>query len=818
MNHTPHFFRRLVFPLVIVFAIVCSPTSVNAQSRKAEARWVDSVMSTLTLEQQVAQLIVMRVPSKMKPADEKKFIARLERTRVGGICFFAGNAEDQLRKTKLFQNHAFVPLMVCIDGEWGLGMRLKDCYSFPRQNIFGTLPPQADTLVYSMASEIGRQCRKMGINVNFAPVVDVNSNPDNPVIGTRAFSDSPERTARLGLQYMRGLQDQGIMAVAKHFPGHGDTKTDSHKELPVISHDYRHLDSVELYPFRRLINEGIWGIMTAHLSIPALDSIPHRPSSLSEPIITQLLREEMKFDGLVFTDGLDMKAVSNHYMAGDAAVQAIRAGNDILLIPADVETCIKALLGEASIDDAFRYKVRRSCRRVLAAKYRMGLSRLDLDALSVPDREDSIRCATLLQGIRLNQDPRIDSVLLSGISQRAYPGCQMVVMQHGQVIYRRAYGDYVYDDSVACHVTPTTMYDLASLTKVTATTLAIMKLVDNRVIALDDPLAHYLPYLRETNKKHITIRKVLSHNARLKPFDSYWYMSNDPEEIIRLIAESPLQKQEKYLYSDLGFILLGDLVRQVSGLTLDRFMARYFYNPMQLQRTCFRPLEHGFDLDDMAPTEDEMQYRNRLIHGIVHDPNAYALGGVAGHAGLFSTADEVGALMQLLLNGGVYQGKRLLSESIIDTFNTRHYVAQGNRRALGFDKPLIKDPSTHVAPEASQSSFGHTGFTGTMVWADPQYDLVYVFLSNRVCPSASPNRLALLDIRTNLQSLIYQDLNLTPQALQSPQPPILVEPQGGQQAKAQSKKSQQTQKKTQSKKKSQSKRKSPRKKSPSKKK
>ena len=336
----------------------------------------------------------------------------------------------------------------------------------------------------------------------------------------------------------------------------------------------------------------------------------------------------------------------------------------------------------------------------------------------------------------------------------------MVVMRHGQVIYRRCYGSYVYDDPLACRVSPSTMYDLASVTKVAATTLAVMKLVDNGVVSLDDKLADYLPYLKGSNKEQITLRQALSHIARLKAFDNYWATARTPDDIRRMIAESPLQKKEKYLYSDLGFIMLADVVEQVSGLPLDKFVERHFYKPMGLTHTCFQPLSHGFDLDNVAPTEDEMTYRNRLIHGVVHDPNAYALGGVAGHAGLFSNADEVGALMQLLLNGGVYNGHRLLSSDVIDTFNTRYYTRLENRRVLGFDKPLIHGESQHVAPEASQSSFGHTGFTGTMIWADPQYDLVYVFLSNRVHPSATPNRLALLNIRTNIQSLIYQDLGL----------------------------------------------------------
>ncbi|MBQ4376518.1 MAG: serine hydrolase, partial [Bacteroidales bacterium] len=615
----------LVSTLVFLISLSVATPSASAQQKRGERQWVDSVMSMLTLDQKIAQMIVVRVPSNMKPAAEKEFLNKIQRTRVGGVCFFAGTTQQQLRQTKLLQQNTFLPLLVCIDAEWGLGMRLKDAFSFPRQNIFGTLPLQADTLVFDMGREIGLQCRKMGIHVNFAPVVDVNSNPHNPVIGTRAFSSDAERTTRLGIRYMRGLQSAGVMAVAKHFPGHGDTETDSHKTLPLVPHSRARLDSIELRPFRGLVDAGVMGVMVAHLNVPSLEEQENLPSTLSESIVDGVLRGEMGFDGLVITDGMEMKGLSGQFSASEAAVKAVRAGNDVLLLPSKLDETMLALREAATYDPAMLQRIEQSCRRVLTAKYRLGLNNLNLDLLSAPNAGDSLRCQMILEGIRLNQDPRIDSVLLSGISHRAYPGCQMIVMRHGQVIYRRCYGAFVYDDPLACRVSPTTMYDLASVTKVTATTLAIMKLVDNRSIALDDPLSNYLPYLKGSNKEKITIRQALSHIARLKAFDAYWSMTNDPAEIRRLIAESPLQKKEKYLYSDLGFIMLADVVEQVSGLPLDKFVERHFYQPMGLKRTCFKPLEHGFDLDNVAPTEDEMNYRNRLIHGVVHDPNAYAL-------------------------------------------------------------------------------------------------------------------------------------------------------------------------------------------------
>lgn len=725
-----------------------------------EQKWVDSVYNTLTMRQRIAQLMVIRVPSNMKDDDENKFLRKIEQTRVGGICFFAGKAEQQLRLTKLCQQHSFVPLMICIDGEWGLGMRLKDCFSFPRQSIYGTLPSVADTIVYDVGREIGRQCRMMGVHVNFAPVMDVNSNPKNPVIGTRSFSDSPQRVAALGIQYMLGLQSQGVMAVAKHFPGHGDTETDSHKTLPIVPHPRQHLDSIELLPFRSIIEKGVQGMMTAHLFVPSLDSTVGLPSSLSYPIVTGLLRKEMGFDGLIFTDGMEMKGVTKGFGTTEAALRALRAGNDVILLPADLEGVLKTIHEAATYDSDLKKRIEVSCRRVLRAKYRLKLDQINLNALHVPTSNDSLRCEMVMEGVTLNNDQRIDNILLNGIREKAYPGCQMLVMRHGMVIYRRAYGYYTYDDANSCKVNYNTLYDLASVTKVAATTLAIMKLVDDGEIALDDSLSQYLPYLKNSNKQSITIREALSHNARLKAFDQYWALATTGSEIRNLIAQSALQREYKYLYSDLGPIMLADVVESVSGMPLDQYMHVHFYAPMNLKHISFKPLEQGFDYDQIAPTEEEMVYRNRLIHGIVHDPNAYALGGVAGHAGLFSNADDLGALMQMLLNGGTYGGKRLLSSAVIDTFNNRYFTRYGNRRALGFDKPLINGDSPHVAAEVSQSSFGHTGFTGTMVWVDPKYDLIYIFLSNRVYPSATPNKLAQMNIRTDIQKLIYQDLKL----------------------------------------------------------
>ena len=725
-----------------------------------ETKWVEKTMKEMSLEERIAQLMVVRVPLNMDDKQAKEFSDRMNGYGVGGVCFFVGTAERQAPMTRLFQEDAKVPLLVCIDGEWGLGMRLKDMYSFPRNARFGLLPPEADSLVYRMGEEIGRQCREMGIHINFAPVVDINSNPKNPVIGTRSFGTDRERVAQLGIMYALGQQSQGVVATAKHFPGHGDTDKDSHLELPVINHTREYIDSIDTYPFRRLIEAGVQGVMVAHLQVNALD--PLHPSSLSPAVVDGLLRREMEFDGLIITDGLDMKGVTNTYGMGRGELAALKAGNDILLLPPDVPQAIETIKNIAKEDDSVRAMVDYHCRRVLRAKYRHVLPYIG-DSIRVPGEEHRTVCQQIvdemddvLEQQAFATDHRIDSIVNAAIAAHATPGCQVVVLHKGRLVFDKSYGHHTYDPQVADTVLPTTVYDVASLTKVCATTLAVMRLVDDGKLGVDDRLSKYLPYLDTTDKKDITIRQVMSHQARLKAFDSYWQQTADRDSILLLVANSPLNDKDGYLYSDLGFMLLSDVVSRVSGQPLDQFCAEHFYRPMGLRHTTFLPIQNGIGTAFMAPTELDTLRGGGVVCGEVHDPNAYAMGGVSGHAGLFSTAEEVAQLMQMLLDGGVYQGKRYLTEETVNLFTSRHFAKQGNRRALGFDKQLFTpSKSGQTCPEASQASYGHTGFTGTMLWVDPDYDLVYVFLSNRTYPSSADNKLAKMNIRTDIQSVIY---------------------------------------------------------------
>lgn len=753
--------RKNILAVAVLFVAVCSVLQVEAQKfssrgytfRNPESDWIDSVMATLSLEQRVAQLMVVRVPLNLTDKQTRAFSEEMNGYGVGGVCFFAGTAERQVPMTRRLQKDARVPLLVCIDGEWGLGMRLKDLYSFPKNSVFGQLRPDADSIVYRMGEEIGRQCREMGIHVNFAPVVDINSNPKNPVIGTRSFGTDRERVAQLGIMYALGQQSQGVLATAKHFPGHGDTDADSHLELPVINHSVEYIDSIDTYPFRRLIEAGVGGVMVAHLQVRALDSV--RPSSLSPIIVGGLLRQKLGFDGLVVTDGLDMKGVTNTYGEGNGELAALLAGNDILLLPPDVPKAIEVIKSAAERSDSVRALVDYHCRRVLKTKYHYVRPYIH-DDIKIPGDNHTQMCKDIVTDLNINVDRRIDSIVNRAIAAKAMPGCQIVVMHRGRVVLDRCYGRQTYDNASA-PVTPATVYDLASLTKVTATTLAVMKLVDQNKVSLNDKLSRYLPYLKGTDKERITVKQALSHCAGLKAYDALWQQASDRDSILQLIAESPLNPDAGMVYSDFGFMLLGDMVEQISGQTLDTFVMENFYEPMGLFSTTFRPVENGIALTSIAPTEQDSM--RGLICGEVHDPNAAAMGGVSGHAGLFSNAREVALLMQMLLNGGELDGERYLKEKTVKTFTSRHFERQGNRRALGFDKQLFT-PSTNaqVCPQASQNSYGHTGFTGTMLWVEPDEDLIYVFLSNRVHPSSSPNKLAQMNIRTDIQSCIYNDI------------------------------------------------------------
>ena len=345
--------------------------SLNILAQNEENRWVDSVFRSLTLEQQVGQLVNLRANQPNKDFDLKvdEYIAKYN---IGGVTFFRTDAEKLLTQANEWQSQAQTPLMIAIDGEWGLGMRINDGLSYPYQMTLGAITN--DSLIAEMGRQIAEQCLRIGINVNFAPDIDVNNEPNNPVIGYRSFGEDPDNVARKGAAYALALQNNGVVPSMKHFPGHGNTSTDSHHALPIIKNSIEEIEKIELVPFKYLIDKGVNGAMVGHLYFPALEPVVNQSSSLSKNIVTDLLKNKMNYDGIIFTDGLEMKGAYNGMDPDSVCLQALMAGNDVLLLPINVEKSMQIIIDAAKNNAEVRDRVEESCKKVLRHKYQIGLN------------------------------------------------------------------------------------------------------------------------------------------------------------------------------------------------------------------------------------------------------------------------------------------------------------------------------------------------------------------------------------------------------------------------------------------------------------
>lgn len=935
--------------------------------------WVDSVMQTLSLDEMIAQLMVVRAnnPGKEYITEIDRYIRDLN---IGGVTYFGGHPGMHARQTNQWQAMAKTPLFISIDGEWGPAMRLDSVIAFPYQMTLGAVDD--DSLIYRMGREVARQCKALGIQVNFAPVVDINSNPANPVIHMRSFGESRENVARKGVMYMKGMQDGGLIVTAKHFPGHGDTDTDSHSTLPMITHSKARLDSMESYPFRELIKAGLDGIMIAHLNIPALEKQPGTPSTLSKSIVTDYLRGELGFNGLIVTDALDMKGVTMSESPGEIELRALQAGNDILLLSLNPPLAIARIRNAVQTGEISEDFIREKCRKVLSYKYKAGLaqvrpvnlsmlpkilneSRAELIVRQLFERSvtvlknegdliplknlDTLRIASVSIGyghitpfqerlqyyapvdlFALNQEPTdseitrlhsllksynllilslqntsiwggspfgisqqamkfirecnvtnkvildlfatpyalgiadfnfqpeclilsyqdhpimqdvsaqvifggigstgrlpvtanrnlplysgiptssgrlkytipeelgiqrewltpIDSLVTESIRKGAFPGCQVWAAKDGKVIYNKSFGYHTYAKDNP--VTDFDLYDIASLTKVAASTIAVMKLQDEGKIEIDKPLQDYLLYLKNTNKGAIILREMMAHQSRLKPWipfyiftlkndkpDTAYYRTNISEEFPVRVAEnlylaenykyvifdsiisSELLDKNSYKYSDLGFYLIPEAIENVVNCPFEDYVRKDFYNSLGLSTTGFLPRER-YSLERIVPTEDDKVFRMQLLQGDVHDPGAAMLGGVSGHAGLFSNANDLGIIAQMLLQEGQYAGIRYIQPGTIHDFTHQQFPLNDNRRGVGFDKPLPEyDNEGPACRSASPESYGHTGFTGTYLWIDPATGLTFIFLSNRIHPDAENFKLSKWNIRPKIHQIFY---------------------------------------------------------------
>lgn len=969
--------RQFFIALVLVFystlSLCQTEHPLETEDSLAQRHWVDSLYNTMSLPEKIGQLFMVDVFSSDPPAKIEKIKALIKNQHIGGVIFSKGGPVRQAEINNTFQAMSKVPLLIGMDAEWGLSMRLDSTYAFPWNMTLGAIHDNA--LIERTGRAIGDHCKRLGVHINFAPVADINTNPLNPIIGNRSFGEDPLNVTAKTIAFTKGMQSVGVLANAKHFPGHGDTESDSHKTLPTIGFSAKRIDSVELYPYKQLFKNKLASVMVAHLNVPSLEPRSGYPSSISKPIVTNLLQNQLDFKGLIFTDALNMKGAANFTTPGDIDLAAFLAGNDVLLISEDVPKAVAKLTEAYYSKYITEDRLAHSVKKILAAKYKVGLhtyqpvstthliadlNRRQDDLLHEKLMEQAITVAknssqmlpirnletkkiayvkmgnadgsafvnslkkytkihevkadkldellealqaynTVIVGFhKANDNPwqdykfteqelvwlyeiarthsvildvfakpyalldlkttenfesivvsyqnsriaqeksaqiifgalaakgtlpvscgpelpvgtghrtnalnnlaygmpesvgmsgytlqTIDSIVQTAIDSSMTPGAQVLVARYGKVIYHKTFGKHTYEGNQP--VKPTDLYDVASLTKILATLPLLMELEEHGIVSLNSQLSDLLPEYKRSNKDTITIKQMLSHYARLKPWIPFYkatldsltgfpdakyyskqysdqfsmkvsnnlYLRSDYTDSIQThIKDSDLLSHLQYRYSDLPYYLLKEYIERHYGRSLDDLVQAHFYQALGANYTTYNP-SAKFSNTQLIPTEIDDYYRYTTIQGYVHDMGAAMQGGVGGHAGLFSNANDVAKIMQMYLQKGFYGGKRYFKPQTFDDFNTCYYCEMDNRRGVGFDKPQLEDEGPTCGC-VSMTSFGHSGFTGTYAWADPEQHIVYVFLSNRTYPKSGNNLLLSHDIRTRIQKVIYDAIS-----------------------------------------------------------
>ena len=915
----------------------------------------------MTLREKIGQLLM--VPffggfASSENAEYREVIRQVEETHVGGLILATARGPMGIRRSQVYptaeianelQRRAKTPLLIGADFESGTRMRLEEGTAFP--SAMAIAATGKVKFAYAAGKCTALEARAAGVHWIFAPDADINNNPDNPIINVRSFGESAEDVARYVAEFVRGVEHNGALATAKHFPGHGNVSVDSHLGLAAVPGTRHELEKNELAPFRAAIRAGASSIMPGHLAVPAFEPDPNIPATVSHKILTGLLRGEMKFPGLIITDALEMGGVTSLFPPGEAAVRAVEAGADVLLMTPVPDAAIAALeaavrsgrISEARVDD--------SVRRILVAKARLGLDRtrladvaklsenfgrpefeavaqeiadhgvtllrdsaqvfpLDatrplrvlLVALSAdPDacpgetiepeirsRVDSlavlradarfrsvaelrlppldtydvaiaalfVRVADRKGNVAFPEDQRafVNQLLASGkpvaiasfgspylierfpnaktwlaafstnsVSQRAavhalfgqtaitgrIPVTVPGTVRRGDGVHvdanpmrleaagatmadrlkpayallERAVADGAFSGGVlavgranqlvmhpfgtlaygarATRVSAETIYDVASLTKPIVTTTAAMMLFEQERLDLHAPVARYLPEFAAGSagdrdpswRVRITVRMLLLHHSGLPAHREFFKAAKGREVVARAMAE-PLvgEPGTRIEYSDLGFILLGEIIERLTGESLDAFARKNIFAPLGMSASMFNPPREL--RARIAPTQKDATYRRRLLHGEVDDENAWAMGGIAGHAGLFSAAGDIAAFAQMLLNGGIYAHRRLLSRATIAQFTTRQTIGN-SARALGWDVPTEASSS---GAYFSSPSYGHLGFTGTSLWIDPVRRLFVILLTNRVHPKRANEKIK--QVRPALHDAIFESLGL----------------------------------------------------------
>jgi beta-N-acetylhexosaminidase len=940
-------------------------------------KWVETTLHKMSVDEKIGQLLFATYHGSFTATDAAAYAQMMHDVNdlhVGGFINITqasplGIVKSQAYPTAVLTNQlqakSKLPLLIGADFERGAAMRLDEGTSFPTAMALAAAGKPHDA--YTMGKITTLEARAVGIQWIYAPDADVNNNPGNPIINTRSFGEDPARVAEYVTEFIRGVEENGGLATAKHFPGHGDTASDSHIDLPVIHADRERLEHLELVPFRAAISAGVGSIMTGHLSIPALEPDANTPATLSSRILTDLLRKELGFQGLVVTDAMEMGGITVRFAPGEAAVRAVLAGADAVLMSPVPDAAFEALQAAVKSGRISSERLDASVRRILQAKAKLGLEKnrlVDVDAINqkfgsaawqneaqdisdrgvtllrdvphrlpldgtkpgralllafyadpepypgedlerelrsrfdsvttlradtrfvnadtlklpAPDSYDVAILALFVRvsdrkgnvdvpaeqaalaeqlyktgkpvitvgfgspylierfpqaetwlaafgisdvaqiaiaralfaqipvrghlpvtipgvqmkagfGIELPANPMTlqpmdvrgeallqpaNKVIEDAVRDKAFPGATLAVGYRGKVAIH-GFGNLSYDANAPA-VDVRTMYDIASLTKVVVTTTLVAKLAEGDFpvsLDLDAKVERYLPEWRAGQqsekglmnllgqspeavewRNRVTVRHLLTHTSGLPPFKEYWRTSKSKEDTLAKIFAEPLDYEPgtKEVYSDLGIILMAEIVERLTGRTLDDLAKTYVFSPLGMKDTMFRPPKTLWTW--IAPTEFDGNLRKRLVQGEVHDENAFAMGGVAGHAGVFSTAPDLAAFCQMLLNGGVYAHQRILKRATIAQFTTAQKLANGTR-TLGWAVPTDGSTSGHFF---SAHSFGHTGFTGTSIWIDPDRQLFVVLLTNRVHPTRENQKIA--QVRPALHDAVMQALGL----------------------------------------------------------
>lgn len=897
--------------------------------------WVDIALHQMSLDQKIGQMIMV-VNSKPiyneTDPEYSRLVYLIRRYNIGGIILNHGNAFQRTRLINRLQKIATdnenesdhelinIPLFFAADFERGTGQRFNGGTEFiSAMGIAATGDPQN---AYKSGQITAREARAMGFHIVFAPVADVNNNPQNPVINTRSFGEDPQTVARFSTAFIKGIQDHGVLATVKHFPGHGNTSVDSHYDLPEIKGTLRDLQKTELVPFVDAIKNDVAAVMTAHIAYPDYDTDAFRPATLSPLVLDDLLRNKLQFKGLVITDAFKMGAIDKNYYGPNAAVKAIIAGVDIILMPGNIQGTFNAIREAVQDKKLSLQRIDQSIKRILKLKSRLGLHKqpfVDLDLLAYQihqpfslqtakkaareaitlvknqdlplssqtdsricllaitsgqnfdlsknefittlqnyypyiaahkinpyenkidigqicqeaasadyvinaffiqkdaDMPEQLNCLlTELDGINkpvinvvfgspyqaqhfnyfsnylftysdgadaqeaaaealagknpingklpvtipglahissgvalpvkevkltktdyhmyLPHPVYIDSLrnyLNFAIKDSAFPGCAISVGYMGKIVLQEGFGNYVYDPR-SKKVTPSSIYDLASVTKVVATATTAMILYDRGLLNLDWKVEDIIPDFQGEGKKAVTVRHLLTHTSGLPGWVRFYLNLTGKERVVQEICDTDLvyPTGSKTVYSDLGMILMQRILETITQKPLDLLVRENITLPLGMKRTFYNP-ERGI-LNEVVPTEYS-DFHKALVRGFVHDENTYVMGGVSGHAGLFSTVEDLSIFCQMFLNGGIYDYNRILKPETIKLFTSKQNLVEGSTRALGWD--TRSEQGSMAGDFMSMRAFGHSGFTGTTIWMDPENDVFVVLLTNRVHPT-----------------------------------------------------------------------------------